>query len=214
MKQAVSMAMAAGLVLTSAMAQGEVKKDSWGKSADGQPLFLYTLHDAQLTVKLTNFGAHVVSIDAPDKNGNVADVVLGFKDVAGYENPKNTSYMGAIVGRYGNRIANGRFSLDGKSYEIPTNNNGNALHGGKVGFDQKVWQGKELPNGVEFTLVSPDGDMGFPGKLTAHVKYTLVGSSLHIDYTATTDKDTVVNLTNHSYFNLAGEEVEQCSMNR
>ena len=198
-------ATAAGLALATAAAQAEVHKTSWGKTQSGEPVDLYTISGGPITVSITNYGAHVVTIEAPDKAGHKADVVLGFKDVAGYEDPKNTTYIGAVVGRYGNRIKAGTFSLDGKTYHVPLNNNGNALHGGTTGFDQKVWQAHEIPNGVELTLVSPDGDMGFPGKLTAHVKYTVEGSSLHIDYSATTDKPTVVNLTNHSYFNLAGE---------
>ena len=108
-------------------------------------------------------------------------------------------------GRYGNRIAKGAFSVDGKPYQTPLNNNGNMLHGGTMGFDHKVWTAKPLPSGVEMTLVSPDGDMGFPGELTAHVRYTLKGSALRIEYSATTTKATPVNLTNHSYFNLAGD---------
>jgi aldose 1-epimerase len=112
--------------------------------------------------------------------------------------------MGSIVGRYGNRIAHGEFSIDGKTFHISTNDHGNTLHGGVSGFDRKNWIAHKIPSGVELTLVSPDGDMGFPGTLTAHVRYTLVGDKLKIDYTATTDKPTVINLTNHSYFNLAG----------
>ena len=198
-------AAAAGMALAAAGAHAEVHKTSWGKTTSGEPVDLYTISGGPLTVTITNFGAHVVTIEAPDKNGHKADVVLGFKDLEGYANQKNTAYLGAVVGRYGNRIKQGKFSLEGKQYSIPTNNKGNALHGGTTGFDKKVWQAHELPNGVELTLTSPDGDMGFPGALTAHVKYTVVGSSLHIDYSATTDKPTVLNLTNHSYFNLAGE---------
>ena len=186
------------------MIQASVKSTPWGKTAAGQSVELYTLSDNDLTVTITNFGAHIVSIEAPDRDGKKADVVLGFKDIAGYEADTKT-YMGSVVGRYGTRIANGKFSLNGTSYQIPTNNNGNALHGGTVGFDRKVWTGKTVKNGVELTLVNPDGDMGFPGALTAHVRYTLDGSSLHIQYSATTTKPTVVNLTNHSYFNLGGE---------
>ena len=192
------------LALTS-VAQAAVTTAPWGKTIDGQAVELYTLTDADLTVRITSFGAHVVSIEAPDRAGHKADVVLGFKDITGYENPKNTAYLGAIVGRYGNRIAKGTFSLDGATYHIPTNNNGNTLHGGTKGFDHMVWTGKPLPDGVELTLVSPDGDMGFPGQLTTHVRYTLQGKSLRIQYSATTTKATPVNLTNHSYFNLSGE---------
>ncbi len=194
-----------GLALTAGITNAEVRKQDWGKTKSGEAVDLYTISSRQLVVSVTNYGATVVSIEAPDKAGKKADVVLGFKDIAGYQDPKQTAYIGAIVGRYGNRIAKGKFSLEGKSYQVPGNDHGNALHGGTVGFDKKVWAAHQVPDGVELTLVSPDGDMGFPGTLTAHVKYTVIGPSLQIDYTATTDKPTVVNLTNHSYFNLAGE---------
>ncbi|MGA7157895.1 MAG: aldose epimerase family protein [Acidobacteriaceae bacterium] len=185
------------------MAGATVTKAPWGKTADGTSVQIYTISDHDLTVKIATFGARVVSIMAPDRNGKMADVVLGYDDVGQYEKDTST-YFGSIVGRYGNRIAKGTFSLDGHTYHIPVNNNGNALHGGTHGFSGKVWTGKEIPDGVEMTLVSPDGDMGFPGTLTAHVRYTVVGHSLEIHYSATTTKPTVVNLTNHSYFNLAG----------
>jgi aldose 1-epimerase len=185
-------------------AQTKVKSDDWGKTQAGDAVQIYTLTDADLTVRITTFGAHIVSISAPDRDGKRADVILGFDNVAGYEKDGGT-YIGAIVGRYGNRIAKGTFSIDGTAYHIPLNNGPNALHGGTLGFDHKVWTARPLPNGVELTLVSADGDMGFPGKLTVHVKYTLEGDALHIGYSATTTKPTVVNLTNHSYFNLAGE---------
>ena len=146
----------------------------------------------------------MVSIEAPDRNGNMANIVLGSSDLAGYEADVNT-YMGSVVGRYANRIANGTFTLNGQSFHVPKNNGQNALHGGTTGFDRKVWEARAIPGGVELTLVSPDGEMGFPGVLTARVHYTLVGDALHIDYSATSDKATVVNLANHTYFNLSGE---------
>jgi len=194
----------AGLLLTASLAQGAVTKAPWGKTSDGTPVEIYTLTDSSLTVRITDFGAHIVSIEAPGRDGTKADVVLGYKDIAGYV-ADNKTYMGSVVGRYGNRIAKGTFSLDGHAFHIPLNNNANTLHGGTIGFDRKVWTAKQIPNGVELTLVSPDGDMGYPGMLTARVRYTLEGKSLKIEYSATTDKPTVVNLTNHSYFNLAGE---------
>lgn len=185
------------------LAQGAVTVAPWG-NADGKPVELYTLTDADLTIRITNYGAHVVSVEAPDRSGKKADVVLGYKDLAGYQaDPK--SYMGSVVGRYGNRIGKGTFNLEGATYHIPTNDHGNSLHGGTTGFDRKVWTGQRTANGVELTLVSPDGDMGFPGQLTAHVRYTLEGKSLRIEYSATTTKPTVLNLTNHTYFNLGGE---------
>jgi aldose 1-epimerase len=190
--------------VSGAWAETTVKEASWGTTAQGRPVSTYTLTDPVLTVEITTFGARIVSLDAPDRNGVKADVVLGYKNLGSYEKDKGT-YFGAVVGRYGNRIAKGTFTLDGETYHVPVNNNGQALHGGTAGFDQKVWTAREIPNGVEMTLVSPDGDMGFPGKLTAHVRYTLAGESLRIQYSAITTKPTVVNLTNHSYFNLSGE---------
>jgi aldose 1-epimerase len=193
-----------GGISAQSMAQTTVNKAAWGNTSEGHPVEIYALHNKTLDVKITTFGARVVSIEAPDRNGVKADVVLGYKDVASYEADKNT-YFGAIVGRYGNRIAKGTFSIDGETFHVPLNNNGNTLHGGTIGFDHKVWTARIIPSGVEMTLVSPDGDMGFPGQLTAHVRYTLTEDSLHIEYSATTTKPTVVNLTNHSYFNLGGE---------
>ena len=191
------------MLALASLAHAAVTVAPWGK-ADGKAVELYTLTDADLTVKITNFGAHIVSVEAPDRNGKRADVVLGYRDLAGYlADPK--TYMGSVVGRYGNRIAKGTFSLDGATFHVPTNDHGNALHGGTTGFDRKVWTAQKTANGVELTLISPDGDMGFPGQLTAHVRYTLEGKSLKIEYSATTTKPTVLNLTNHSYFNLSGE---------
>ena len=189
----------------SAIAQGETKMSIWGHTADGTAVSIYTLSDGQVEVRVTAYGAHLVSVKAPDRNGKMADVVTGYDTLQGYLDDKKT-YMGGIVGRYGNRIAHGKFTLDGKTSQIPLNNGPNALHGGPKGFDEYVWQSKEVPGGVEFTLVSPDGDMGFPGTLTATVRYTLKGKTLRIDYTATTDKPTVLNLTNHAYFNLHGDD--------
>jgi aldose 1-epimerase len=191
------------MVLMSSLAQAGVTKADWGKTADGTLVQIYTLSDHDLTVRITTFGARVVSIEAPDRSGKMGDVVLGYDNLGQYES--DTTYFGSIVGRYGNRIAKGTFTIDGKTYHVPVNNNGNALHGGPAGFSGKVWAGKEVPDGVEMTLVSPDGDMGFPGTLTARVRYTVEGKSLKINYIATTTKPTVANLTNHSYFNLAGD---------
>ncbi len=187
----------------SAIAQTSVSKAVWGKTTSGQAVDAYTLSDKNITAKVITYGAHLISIEAPDRNGVKEDVVLGFDNMAQYEKGKGT-YIGAIVGRYGNRIAKGTFKIGDTTYHVPLNNNGNALHGGTVGFDQKVWNAEAFPDGVELTLISPDGDMGFPGELTVRVRYTLDGDSLRIAYTATTTKPTVVNLTNHSYFNLAG----------
>lgn len=176
----------------------------FGHTADGVAVPIYTLTSAQTEVRVTAFGARLVSVRTPDRNGKMADVVLGYDNLDGYL--VDTPHLGSVVGRYGNRIALGKFSIDGKPYQIPINNGANALHGGPVGFDVHVWQAHEIKDGVEFTRVSPDGEMGFPGALTAKVKYTLEGNTLRIDYYATTDKPTIVNLTNHAYFNLSGDE--------
>ena len=199
-----SMMMMAGT--QGAMAAVSVTKADFGKLSDGRAAEVYTLKNSDLEVEITNYGARIVSLMAKDRNGKMGDVVLGYKSVDGYVKEGQTkTYFGAVVGRYGNRIRGGQFTLDGHSYQIPQNNNGNALHGGPHGFDEKLWTAKELPNGVEMTLLSKDGEMGFPGDLTAHVRYTLVGPALHINYSATTEKPTVINITNHSYFNLGGE---------
>jgi aldose 1-epimerase len=197
--------LAAAILLATlpALAQTKVEKSSFGTLPDHSQVDAYTLTDPQLTVKLMTFGAHIISIDAPDRNGKKTDVILGFDDIQGFLGDTHT-YMGSIVGRYGNRIGKGTFTLEGKQYHIPLNNNGNALHGGNTGFDRLNWTARQVPNGVEFSVVSNDGDQGFPGTLTAHVRYTLEGTSLRIAYSATTDKPTVLNLTNHTYFNLAG----------
>ena len=184
-------------------AHGAVTKAEFGKTPDGTAVEIYTLKSDAVEARVMTYGARIVSIKTADKNGKVGDVVLGYDSLAGYLADGKT-YFGAIVGRYGNRIAKGEFKLDGKTYEVPKNNDGNSLHGGTVGFDKLVWKAREVAEGVEMTLVSKDGDQGYPGTLTAHVRYTLHHNALRIDYSMTTDKDTVVNLTNHSYFNLGG----------
>ncbi len=180
-----------------------VTKEAFGKMPDGTAIDIYTLKDGKIEVRIMTYGAIVVSLKAPDRNGKVADLVLGFDSLDGYAGG-NKAFFGAIVGRYANRIAHGTFELDGKKYSLPKNNGENSLHGGTRGFDKVVWQGKQIADGVELTYVSQDGDQGYPGTLTATVRYTLAGSALHIDYSASTAADTVVNLSNHSYFNLAG----------
>ncbi len=181
----------------------QVTKRPFGKTPDGTAVDLYVLKSGGLEAHIITYGGIVQTLKVPDKSGKSADVALGFDSLDGYLH--NTPYLGAIIGRYGNRIAGGKFTLDGKTYQIPRNNGTNALHGGTTGFDKAVWKAKEIPHGVELTHVSPDGDQGFPGTLTTVVRYTLVGKDLKIEYSATTDKDTVLNLTNHTYFNLAGQ---------
>jgi aldose 1-epimerase len=193
------------LSMTTAMAaHGAVTKAAFGTTTDGTAVDLYTLKGDGIEAQVMTYGARIVSIKTADRDGKVADVVLGYSALDAYIDDKST-YFGAVVGRYGNRIAKGKFSIDGHAYQIPTNNHENSLHGGTVGFDQKVWQGKAIADGVELTLVSNDGDMGYPGTLTVHVRYTVHHNALRIDYSASTDKTTVVNLTNHSYFNLSGD---------
>jgi aldose 1-epimerase len=190
-----------------------VTVEKFGSAPDGTPVQRYTLTSAAgMRVRILTFGGIVQSIDAPDRHGHLADVALGYKSVADYvkDQANQATYFGALIGRYGNRIAKGTFKLDGKTYHIPVNNNGNALHGGTVGFNLKVWKATPITSGgtvgVRLRYVSPDGEMGFPGRLTTTVEYTLGrGNALRIHYGATTDKPTVVNLTNHTYFNLGGE---------
>jgi aldose 1-epimerase len=195
------------LVTIVAEMQGQVTKQPFGKTPDGPPVDIYTLKSDSIEARIITYGGIIQSIKVPDKSGKSADVVLGFDSLDGYASgPKpNPAFFGAIIGRYANRIAGGKFSLDGKTYSTPVNDGTNTLHSGPNGFDKAVWKAREIPHGVELTHVSPDGDAGFPGTLTAVVRYTLVGKDLKIDYSATTDKDTVLNLTNHSYFNLAGQ---------
>ncbi len=189
-------------------AAGIARVREFGKTAKGEPVQLYTLRNSKgLEASITNYGAILVSLRVPDRNGNVADVVLGFDSLHGYlsEHP----YFGAVIGRYGNRIAGGRFVLDGLEYNLARNNGENHLHGGIRGFDKAVWRPKELQAGgdscLEFTYLSEDGEEGYPGNLTATVRYTLTeDNELRLDYYATSDKATVINLTNHSYFNLSG----------
>jgi aldose 1-epimerase len=203
--QGMKLAVIGVIMATAIAASAQVTSSSFGKAPDGTPVEIYVLKSAQVEARVITWGARLISVRTPDRNGKVADIVLGYDTLPEWLADTKT-HFGGVVGRYGNRIAKGRFTLDGKEYQIPVNNNGNALHGGTVGFDQKFWTAKAVPHGVELTLVSQDGDMGFPGTLHAKVTYTLVGAELTIHYEETTDKPTVVNLTNHSYFNLAGDD--------
>jgi aldose 1-epimerase len=191
-------------------AMAEVKVSDFGKTSDGVPVKQYTLtNDDGVIVKLISRGATLTEWHVPDKNGKMADVVFGFDDIAGYESKEN-GYFGCTTGRVANRIAGGKFKIDGKEYQVAKNNGPNALHGGvKRSLDKVVWDGKPFENaegqGVEFTYVSPDGEEGYPGKLSTKVTYTLTDSNeVKIDYEATSDKATPINLTNHTYFNLSG----------
>jgi len=177
-------------------------------SRDGRPITLYTLTNSHgVEVRAMNYGGIIVSIRVPDRKGQLADIVLGHETLEGYV--PNPPYLGAIVGRYANRIANGKFTLDGKTYTLPQNDGTNTLHGGgDKAFNKVVWEGEALKgkNGVAFTYLSKDGEEGFPGNLKAKVTYTLTDANeLIFDYEATTDKATPINVSQHSYFNLAGE---------
>lgn len=185
---------------------------SFGPAPDGTDTLLFTLRNAHgLQATISNYGGTLTSLLTPDKSGQMGDVVLGFDRVSGYMSPEFQSanpYFGAIIGRYGNRIANGKFTLDGKTYSLATNNGPNSLHGGRVGFDQRIWQAEAgvSPEGelLKMTYFSPEGEEGYPGNLRVTVVYTLTDdNALVIDYTATTDQPTPLNLTNHSYFNLS-----------
>ena len=186
-----------------------VKKKSFGKTPEGQPVDIYTLTNSRgAEAKITNYGGILTSLRIPDRNGKFDDVVLGFDNVDAYL--KGDPWFGALIGRYGNRIAKGRFTLNGVEYKLATNNGENHLHGGVKGFDKVIWNAKPLnaPNGaaLELTYLSKDGEEGYPGNLSVKVIYTLTNANeLQLDYSAMTDKDTVVNLTHHSYFNLAGQ---------
>jgi aldose 1-epimerase len=186
-----------------------VTKKAFGTTRDGKSVELYTLTNAHgIEVRAITYGGIIISLRVPDKNGQFDDVALGFANLNGYLTPP--PYFGAIIGRYGNRIAKGRFSLDGKEYALATNDGPNHLHGGVKGFDKVVWQAESFQSkdgvGVVFTYTSPDGEEGYPGNLKAKVTYTLTDQDeLIFDYQATTDKATPVNLTQHTYFNLAGD---------
>jgi aldose 1-epimerase len=181
----------------------------YGTTSDGHKVTLYTLKNAKgAMVSISTYGGIVTELQMPDRNGKLEDIVLGFDKLSKYE--KKSPYFGALIGRYGNRIAKGTFSLDGKTYHLAGNNNGQALHGGLKGFDKVVWQATtvETKNGpsLKLTYVSKDGEEGYPGNVTVTATYTLTNNNeLKVVFTATTDKDTIVNLTHHSYFNLAGQ---------
>jgi aldose 1-epimerase len=187
-----------------------IEKNSFGKLADGKEITVYTLKNAKgMTAKIIDYGATVVSLTAPDKNGKFADVVLGYDNLEGYV--KGTTYFGGIVGRYGNRIGKGKFTIDGKEYQLAVNNGANHLHGGIVGYNKVVWSvdgtamTKDGPS-ITLTYVSKDGEENYPGTVKLTAVYTLTNeNALSIVYTGTTDKTTVLNPTNHSYFNLTGD---------
>ncbi len=180
------------------------KTNSFTSTRDGKTTELFTLKNSSgMEVSLTNYGATIVSIHTPDKNGKMADVILGYDSIQGYYN--GGAFFGCAVGRYANRIAKAAFTLNGKTYKLAANNGPNSLHGGKFGFNKYVWDAKQNGNSVEFKMTSKDGDEGYPGTVNVTLTYTLTDSNeLKLDYTASTDQATVINLSNHAYFNLGG----------
>jgi aldose 1-epimerase len=196
------------LARTTQRAKARIDKRAFGSLEDGTPIDVYTLKNRNgLQVEITTYGGAVVTIKTPDRHGRRADIVLGYADASGYVS--DVSYFGALIGRYANRIARGRFTLNGVEYQLAQNNGVNHLHGGVRGFHKVVWQAREKMHAggvaLELTYLSRDKEEGYPGNLAVTVTYVLTNANeLRIEYTATTDKETVVNLTHHSYFNLAG----------
>lgn len=184
-----------------------IDKSAFATTIEGKEVSLYTLDSGNgLVAQVTNYGGRIVSLWAPDKNGKHADVVLGFESIDKYINNEGERFLGPVIGRYGNRIANGQFEIDGVKYQLPQNDKTNCLHGGLKGFDSHVWTvDKVTDNSIQLSFVSPDGDEGFPGTVNVTMIYTLTkDNELKIEYKATTDKPTHINLTNHSHFNLTG----------
>lgn len=191
----------------------KVTKSPFGQTHEGIETELFTLsNDNEVTVKISNYGAIVTSIVTPDKNGQLAEIVLGFDTLADYLNPiylQSYPYFGAVCGRCCNRIDKGKFALNGKNYSLAVNNGPNHLHGGMIGFDRRLWEGEiieeEVSVGLKLLLLSPDGEEGYPGNMKVTCTYTLNNNNeLTIEYNAETDQTTIVNLTNHTYFNLTG----------
>jgi len=213
-RAALAVAIMGGVIAGPASAAApSITKSAFGR-LHAKPIQRYTLTNTQgMSVSILTYGGIIQSVEVPDRAGHRRDVVLGFANLAGYRSKAyqtSNPYFGATIGRYGNRIARGRFRLDGHHYKLPINNPPNSLHGGKVGFNQHVWRAREVRSGdtvgVRLSYTSRDGEQGYPGRLPVHVLFTLDNAGrLRIDYSATTSKPTVVNLTNHSYWNLAGE---------
>ncbi|HKJ62442.1 MAG TPA: aldose epimerase family protein [Hyphomicrobiales bacterium] len=199
------------VVLASQAPAAEVSSTSFGDAPNGAAVDLFTLKNKSgVTVKITEFGGTVTSIITPDREGKMGDIVLGHDDLKPYIGRSQNPYFGGTIGRYANRIAKGKFSIDGTEYTLATNNGENHLHGGNEGFDQRVWDGASFTNshgaGVTFTRTSADGEEGYPGNVELTVRFTLTDADeLKVEYFATTDKPTPINMTNHSYFNLSGD---------
>ena len=189
-------------------AQPPIEKESWGQLKNGEQVDLYTLTSKTgMEVKITTYGGTITSWKTPDVNGNMGNIIIGYDSLADYV--KGTPYFGALIGRYGNRIAKGKFTLNDSTYQLATNDGPNHLHGGVVGFDKVNWTAEAINNpdapALKLTYLSKDGEEGYPGNLKVTVVYTLKDNELIIDYEAETDKATPINLTNHAYYNLAGE---------
>ncbi len=200
--------LAAMVVSCTSAKENEITKENFGAAPDGSPVYIYTMKNSNgMTVKLTNYGASLVSIVVPDKNGKFADVIAGFDSLSGYIN--DNSFIGVTVGRYANRIGKGKFKIDGHEYQLTINDGNNHLHGGRKGFHKLVWNSEIVSDDtgscVVMKLHSPDGYEGFPGNVDVEVKFSLTDNNdLIIEYTGTTDKPTILNLTNHAYYNLSG----------
>lgn len=180
-----------------------ISEKVFGTTKNGEEVLAFTLTDGARKATVLNLGGTIQSIVVPDRNGNPTDVLLGYNDVAGYEN--NDGYLGALIGRFGNRIGAGKLIIDGKEYQLYCNDKGNHLHGGKSGFDKKIWAHKIDGDELVLSVVSPDGEENYPGTLKVEVTYSFKGGELKIEYRAVSDKKTAINLTNHAYFNLNGE---------
>lgn len=176
---------------------------SFGKTKDGREVLAFTFEDGARRATVLNLGGIIQSIVVPDKNGNPTDVILGYNDVAGYE--EHGGYLGALIGRFGNRIGEGKLVIDGETYDLYCNDRGNHLHGGKVGFDKKIWAHEIKGDELVLSIVSPDGEENYPGTLSVRVTYSFKDGEFRILYHAVSDKKTAVNLTNHAYFNIDGE---------
>ncbi len=180
-----------------------ITQEKFGKTLDGREVLAFRLEDGGCTAVILNFGGILQSLTVPDRKGRPVDVVLGYHEVSAYE--RNGGYLGALIGRFGNRIGKGHLEIDNKTYSLYCNDRGNHLHGGKVGFNKKIWEHRIEGDALHLSLFSPDGEENYPGDLSVEVVYTLRGGELKISYRATTTRKTAVNLTNHAYFNLNGE---------
>lgn len=206
----------AALLFSQGVMASQISKQQWGE-IDGEPVWLYTLKNKQgMKVQVTNWGAYTVSVITKDKQGNFSDVILGYDSFEQYH--QDCCYNGAVVGRYANRIAKGQFSIDGEHYQLTTNNGGpnkvNHNHGGKIGFNKRLWQSEIKQNAIEMTYFSADKEQGYPGNLSVTLTYSLSEENeLKLEFSATTDKTTPINLISHAYYNLSGSHLSQAYEN-